>query len=78
MILGQCLWCGHNLVYQSSGDPPADCEVDWVGLYDRPNVSRSFALIDSPLVFGQFCPAAPPHPLGQYSVHQLVRNIEQP
>lgn len=78
VCLGQCLWCGHNLVYWAPGDPPADCEVDWSGLYARPNVWRNFALIDYPLNYGKFCPAAPAHPLGQYSIHQLVSNTEQP
>ena len=77
-VLGTCIWCGHSLVYLNPGSPPGDCEVDWAGFYDKPNVSRSFVLIDTPLDYGQFCPSAPPHPLGQHSVHQLVSNTEQP
>jgi hypothetical protein len=77
-FLGTCLWCGHSLVYQQPGDPPADAEVTWAEFYLRPHVRRDFSLIDSPLQYGKFCPLAPPHPLGQASVHQLVSNIEQP
>lgn len=77
-VLGQCLWCGHSLVYARPGNPPADCMTDAEGFYTSRMVWRDLSLIDFPLVFGKFCPAAPPHPLGQFSIHQLVRNIEQP
>jgi hypothetical protein len=78
LVLGQGLWCRHLLVYLSPGSPPGDCEVDFSELYEPANVYRSFALVDFPLDYGQWCPTAPPHPLGQYSIHQLVRNMEQP
>jgi hypothetical protein len=71
-VLGNCRYCGHFLMHWRAGDPPADCEVDMAGLYRPANVWRNFALIDYPLDYGEFCPAAPPHPLGQYSIHQLV------
>lgn len=72
VCVGQCRWCGHNLVHWNPGDPPADCEVAGPDFYAAPNVWRNFALIDFPLDYGEYCPAAPPHPLGQYSIHQLA------
>jgi hypothetical protein len=77
-VLGTCLWCGHSLDYMNPGDPPQDCEVPWDSFYLQAHVSRDFSLVDVPLVFGKFCPSAPAHPLGMFSVHQLVSNTEQP
>ncbi len=78
VCLGQCCWCGHNLVRWNPGSPPGDAEVCWDEFYTRAHVSRDLALIDYPLDYGQFCPAAPAHPLGQYSVHQLAPNTNAP
>lgn len=77
-VLGTCIWCGHSLAYANPGNPPGDCLVDITELYDPPNINRDMSLIDVPLNFGKFCPDAPPHPLGQFSVHQLTANSEQP
>lgn len=78
-VLGTCIWCGHQLVYAEPGSPPGDCETATLGdFYSRSLTWRDFSLIDTPLTYGKFCPFAPAHPLGQYSVHQLVGNAEQP
>lgn len=77
-VLGVCIWCGHSLVYANPGSPPADCLTDARTFYDPVHVTRDFSLIDSPLVYGKFCPQAPAHPLGQFTVHQLVTNDQQP
>lgn len=77
-ILGACLWCGHNLMYANPGNPPADCLTDAETFYTPIHVVRDMALVDFPLVYGKFCPFAPAHPLGQFSIHQLVKNTEQP
>lgn len=76
--LGNCIWCGHSLVYWNPGNPQTDGETDWPHFYCRGNVWRDYSLIDVPLVYGKFCPYAPAHPLGQASIHQLAGNIEQP
>jgi hypothetical protein len=77
--LGTCIWCGHQLTYAEPGSPPGDCKTATLGdFYSRSYTWRDFSLIDMPLVFGKFCMDAPPHPLGQFSIHQLVSNIEQP
>lgn len=78
MSLGTCLWCGHTLVYASPGSPPGDCEADRFGMYLPTHVVRDLSLIDDPLVYGKYCPLAPPHPLGQFTIHQLVPNDQQP
>lgn len=49
--------------------------TDGQHFYRVANVWRDFSLIDEPLVYGKVCPLAPPSPLGQYPVHQLVIDI---
>lgn len=76
-VLGTCIWCGHSLVYASpavTGQGTTDAE----GFYQPANTWNDYSLIDSPLDFGKFCPSAPPHPLGQFTVHQLGSNPQQP
>jgi hypothetical protein len=74
-VLGVCLWCGHSLAYWNPGSPPGDCAAADLGIfYSHVNVRRSFALIDSPLDFGQFCPSAQGQPgqaIGQFGIHEL-------
>lgn len=65
-------------MYARPGSPPQDASTDWDGFYGPVNIWRDYSLIDFPLQYGKFCPYAPAHPLGQFSVHQLVPNPQQP
>jgi hypothetical protein len=70
VALGTCIYCGHQLVY---ADPAkAAPATDMRHFYEKPNTWYDLSFIDSPLVYGKFCPFAPAHPLGQYPVHHLV------
>lgn len=77
-VLGFCLWCGRPLSYARPGNPPYDAISDKQEFYAPINIWRDYSLIDIGAEFGKFCPFAPPHPLGQYSIHQLVANSQQP
>lgn len=76
-VLGACIWCGHSLAYD---DPavPGQGETDRYGMYQPTCVVNDYSLIDVPLAYGKFCPDAPPHPLGQFSIHELVSDPDQP
>ena len=52
--------------------------TDMKHFYQPPNTWYDMSLIDSPLVYGKWCPFAPAHPLGQASIHQLVPAVTYP
>jgi hypothetical protein len=69
-VLGTCIYCGHQLVYAlPQGAAPV---TDMKHFYAAPNTWYDKSFIDTPLVYGKFCPYAPLHPLGQFAVHHLV------
>lgn len=74
--LGTCGYCGHQLVYALP--PGAAAVTDMKHFYQPPNTWYDMSLIDSPLVYGKWCPFAPAHPLGQASIHQLVPAVTYP
>lgn len=75
-VVGTCLWCSHYLVYANPRVPMQGL-TDKIHFYEKPFIGNDYSLLDFPLDYGKFCPFAPPHPLGQFTVHQLVPNNQQ-
>lgn len=69
-VLGICIYCRHQLVYWRP--PHAAPITDMKHFYAKPNTWYDPSFIDTPLVYGKWCPFAPVHPLGQAAVHHLV------